>query len=193
MVKKVRIMANVTTISPKAIRVAWAREAMFILMASLLIAASAWIQVPGPIPFTMQTFTVLLLAGVLGGKRALAAVVAYAIEGAAGLPVFANGTAGLLYFLGNTTGYLIGFAVAAYVIGCMIERRRLQSVTSLSIAFILGHAIILSAGMLWFVPSVGLKGAFAVAVAPFLLTGLLKSVLAALAVPAGRRLIGRTV
>ncbi|MBK8267488.1 MAG: biotin transporter BioY [Planctomycetes bacterium] len=164
---------------------------MIVLVASMLIAAGAWLRVEGVIPFSMQSFAVLLIAGVLGGKRAFAAVVAYLIEGAAGLPVFAGGPAGLIHFSGSTTGYLVGFAIAAYVIGSTIERRKPQSGITLSIVFFIGHIIILGAGLLWLVPFVGIQGAFAAGVAPFLLTAVLKSVLAAMAVPPAMRIIGR--
>lgn len=170
--------ANGTTLV-RSNREALVREVGLVVAASLFVALCARIQAPGPVPFTMQTFAVLLVAGALGATRAAAAMVAYLVEGIAGLPVFAKGTAGAAYLFGETGGYLLGFVLAAYVIGRMVERSDRPGALRLTLLFVFGHLIILAFGFAWQAPFVGLKAAFVLGVAPFLATSVLKSVLAA--------------
>ncbi len=164
---------------------------MTVLAASAFIALCAQIQAPGPIPFTMQTFAVLLIAGAMGRVRATAALTAYLLEGAAGLPVFAQGSAGFAYFAGPTAGYLMGFVAAAFLIGWMAERTRARGFVSLSILYVIGHAVIFAFGFAWLAAFWGSEAAWAAGVLPFIVTGVLKSGLAAVATPAARRIVGR--
>ena len=93
-----------------------------VLSASFVLAVSAQISIPMyPVPFTLQSVTVLFLAFALGHRLAVAAVGAYLIEGALGLPVYAHFTCGLPVLFGPTGGYLFGFLASAYVAGCMYE------------------------------------------------------------------------
>jgi coniferyl-aldehyde dehydrogenase len=93
-----------------------------VLIGSWLIAASSWMSAPMyPVPMTMQTYAVLIIAALGGWTVGFGAIVAYLIEGALGLPVFANGGAGLAYMAGPTGGFLLGFllsgAIAAFAAG----------------------------------------------------------------------------
>src|SRR5256885_3813912 len=95
-----------------------------VLAGSALIALAAQVRIPlpfSPVPVTGQTFAVLLVAAALG-RLGLASVIAYLIEGAAGLPVFAGGTFGVTTIVGPTGGYLIGFALAAAIVGSAAEQ-----------------------------------------------------------------------
>ena len=90
---------------------------------SLLIAISAQITVPMfPIPMTMQTFAVLTIAVVMGGRLGALSLLMYIAEGAMGLPVFAGGKGGLPVLMGPTGGYLIGFVISAYIVGSLAEK-----------------------------------------------------------------------
>jgi biotin transport system substrate-specific component len=79
--------------------------------------------IPGPsgVPFTLQTFAVVLAGLVLGARRGLAAVALYLVVGFAGVPVFAEHTAGLAVLSGPTGGYLVGFLAAAVVAGALVR------------------------------------------------------------------------
>ena len=78
-----------------------------------LITLGGWISVPFvPVPFTLQTFFVLLAAAVMK-RDAVIPVTLYVALGALGLPVFHNGIAGFGVLLGPTGGYLLGFIPAA--------------------------------------------------------------------------------
>lgn len=87
-----------------------------------LTAIGAFIKIPLPIvPFTLQPIIVYLAGSILGSKRALQSQLVYIFVGLAGLPVFTQG-GGLTYVLQPTFGYLVGFAIGAFVIGYIIER-----------------------------------------------------------------------
>lgn len=87
-----------------------------------LTAIGAFIKIPLPIvPFTLQIIIVFLAGSILGSKRGLQSQLVYIFVGLAGLPVFTQG-GGLSYVLQPTFGYLVGFALGAFVIGYIIER-----------------------------------------------------------------------
>ncbi|QBK26670.1 biotin transporter BioY [Ureibacillus thermophilus] len=87
-----------------------------------LTAIGAFIKIPLPVvPFTLQIVIVYLAGSILGSKRALQSQLVYILVGLAGLPVFTQG-GGFTYVLQPTFGYLVGFAVGAFVIGYIIER-----------------------------------------------------------------------
>ncbi len=170
-------------------RSALLRDGLLILGGSLLIALCAKVQVPGPLPMTMQTFGVVLVAAVLGSRRGAAAIIAYLLEGACGLPAFARPFAGPAYFAGDTAGYLYAFVVAAFVVGLLIERgwgRRLVTVLA---AMGLGHAIILLVGLAWRSFYVGAEVAVIEGLWIMLPGTILKAVAAAAVFPVCRRLV----
>ena len=81
------------------------RDLALILAGSALVALCAKIQIPmWPAPLTLQPFAVLLVGASLGSTRGALALIAYLLEGAAGLPVFAGPLAGFAYFAGPTAG-----------------------------------------------------------------------------------------
>ena len=80
------------------------------------------LNVTGFVPITLQTFGVLLAGAVLGAKRGFLAVLVYLALGAAGLPVFSGGAAGPAVLVGPTSGYLIGFPLAAALCGFLVQR-----------------------------------------------------------------------
>lgn len=94
-------------------------------MFTALVAIGAFIQIPVPYMdyFTLQFFFVLLAGLILGGRKGAMAVGCYVALGLVGLPIFAAG-GGIGYVLRPSFGYLLGFAVAAYVTGMLGERRK---------------------------------------------------------------------
>lgn len=94
------------------------------LMAALL-GVGAFLHIPfPPVPFTMQTFFVLLAGFLLGPANGALAVVLYLAAGIAGLPVFSGGKAGIFHVLGPTGGFLLGFLICAVLCGMASHRRR---------------------------------------------------------------------
>ena len=89
------------------------------LIAALTVFGSFAI---GPVPLTLQTLGVLLAGALLGPRKGPLAVALYLFVGALGVPVFANGAGGLGAFIGPTGGFLIGFVLAAWVVGVLTAR-----------------------------------------------------------------------
>ena len=84
------------------------------------IGALLKISLP-PVPFTLQIFFVVLSGLLLGSKLGFTSQVIYIALGLMGIPVFTDG-GGLGYILSYKFGYLMGFAVSAYVSGIITER-----------------------------------------------------------------------
>ena len=177
---------------PKAVRHdALVRDGLLILSGSLMVAVCAKIQIPGPLPMTLQTFAVVLVGAMLGSQRGALALLAYLLEGAAGLPVFARPLAGPAYFAGDTTGYLIGFVVAAFIVGRLAERGWDRRFMTAVFVFVIGHAVILLLGLIWRSFYVGPGLAFAEGVWKVLPGAGLKTLAAAMVLPAGWKLVRR--
>ncbi|KPN89598.1 biotin transporter BioY [Lysinibacillus sp. ZYM-1] len=95
---------------------------VMIAMFAALTAIGAFIKIPLPIvPFTLQIVFVFLAGCLLGSRNGFYSQLVYIGVGLVGLPVFTQG-GGITYVLQPTFGYLIGFALAAYVIGIILER-----------------------------------------------------------------------
>jgi biotin transport system substrate-specific component len=160
-----------------------ARGVILAVVGSMILTLSAKVNVPFyPVPLSMQTFAVLVIGAAYGWKLAVATVLLYLAEGALGLPVFANTPergVGLVYMFGPTGGYLIGFVVAAGLIGWLCERGWDRTFLWLLAAMLLGHVIILAYGMTWLASQIGFEKAWAFGIAPFYLATVLKTLLGA--------------
>jgi biotin transport system substrate-specific component len=160
-----------------------------VIAASLLLTASARIQVPFyPVPMTMQTLVVIGLGLALGPVRGTAAVALYLTQGALGLPVFAGTPEkgiGLAYMMGPTGGYLLGYLPAALLAGWLAERGWDRNVVTAMLAALLAGAVIYVPGLLWLGSVVGWdKPVLAFGLYPFIPGDIMKAVLAAIAFPA---------
>lgn len=132
-----------------------------------LIAVGSWISIPFvPVPFTLQTFFVLVTAAIMK-RYAVVPVGLYLLFGAVGLPVFHNGIAGIGVFLGPTGGYLIGFLPAALCAGLAFER---ESVSIQALGLAAATFVIYLFGISWLIVSTGisLPAAVLVGAVPFL-------------------------
>lgn len=97
-------------------------QVCWIIAFALLTAIGARIEIPHqPVPFTLQTFFVLLAGAFLGVRNGVLSQFLYLAMGASGLPVFALGSVGLVKLLGPTGGYLLSFPVAAFVVAMLIH------------------------------------------------------------------------
>jgi biotin transport system substrate-specific component len=149
-----------------------------------LLVATAQLQIPFyPVPLTMQTLAVLLLAAGLGPIRGGLSVLGYLSLGAAGLPVFA-GFKNLM--LATTTwGYLLGFLAAALVVGAIASHWKLSSWWRVAVAFAVGSAVIYLFGSAGLMVTLGISAvdAISVGVLPFLLGDVAKAAIAASLLP----------
>jgi biotin transport system substrate-specific component len=166
---------------------------------SLLIALCAQMAIGWPIPVTGQTFAVLMIGALLGARRASLSVLVYIMEGAVGLPVFAHGRSGFAVLLGPTGGYLVGFVVAAYLVGLLAERGWDRRIGTTVLAMIFGNLVIYAFGLLWLCCmifliklQVGSSRVLVEGLYRFIPGDLLKIAMAAILLPTGWKLLGRT-
>ena len=167
----------------------WTRSLALVVAFSLLMALSAQFVIPlpwTPVPITGQTFVVLLTGALLGSRLGALAMIAYLIEGASGLPFFRAGAGGAGYlFASPTTGYLLSYPAAAFVVGLLAERGWDRRFMTAAAAMMIGSIIILLSGWAWLARFVGPTGAWQAGVAPFIIGDLIKVVLAAAVLPSG--------
>jgi len=157
----------------------------------MAISANSFIYLPfTPVPMTMQVFTVLMAALLLGSRWALASQVLYISLGLAGVPVFAGFKSGLLVLTGPTAGYIIGFTLASFIAGYIFENNAkkngrpssillagfISSLAGLLIIYFLGFINLF--GFLFAAGGTGIAGlleqAFKLGVAPFIVIDFLK-------------------
>jgi biotin transport system substrate-specific component len=107
---------------------ALARAVLLVLGGAGLTALAAQVSFLLPwtaVPYTLQTGAVLLVGVALGSRLGAASMALYVVAGAVGLPVFAAGRSGIMSEAGGLTltfGYLIGFVLAAALVGRLAER-----------------------------------------------------------------------
>ncbi|MBE6996444.1 MAG: biotin transporter BioY [Ruminococcaceae bacterium] len=155
-----------------------------IALCAVLLTVCAWIAIPFPIPFTLQTLALFLTLCTLGGRKGLYAVAVYLLLGLAGLPVFSGFQGGAGVLLGAAGGYLIGFAAAAGVYWLVTANAK-STLPAQAAACALGLAACYLLGTLWFLlfytrttEATTLAAAMQVCILPFLLPDLVKMGLA---------------
>lgn len=152
------------------------RDIALILLSSVVLGLFAKVSIPlpfTPIPIATQPHIVLLLAALLGAKRAGAAVLSFLTQGAFGLPVFAGGMGGIAILLGPRGGYLIGYLAAAFVVGWLLEKRK-KTLGNTALALTAGNFVIYLFGAGYLSTMIGFQKAFVLGVAPFLIGDALK-------------------
>jgi biotin transport system substrate-specific component len=170
------------------------RHVALIVAGALFVILCARIVIPTtPVPFTAQTFGVLVVGGALGFRRGLAALLLYVAIGAMGVPVYAQDKAGIAVIQGATGGYLIGFVVAASVVGRLAELGWDRRIGGSLAAMAIGTAIIYAIGVPWLKVTTGMSWPDAVGegMTKFLVWDAAKLAVAAGIFPTAWWLIGR--
>lgn len=178
-------------------RIVRGREALDVLLivgASILIAIAAQIAIPipfSPVPLTLQPVAVLLVGVVLGAGRGAAAAALYLLEGASGMPVFAQGHAGAAWLFGATAGYLWSYPFAAWTAGWFSQHgwgsTRLRAIVGMLAALM----VIYAGGWSWLAIMTDGRAAFAMGIAPFFIADIVKITLAATLLPYAQRSVDR--
>jgi biotin transport system substrate-specific component len=160
------------------------RAMVLMVIGSLLVAGAAHISVPMlPVPMTLQTLAVLIVGGAYGARLGAATLALYAAEGAAGLPVFAPTPDGYPGIMGPTGGYIIGFILAAALVGYLAQKAWDRNAFTTLAAMLLGGAVLYIPGLIWLATFVGWK-TFEYGLYPFIIGDVIKAALAAIAFPA---------
>lgn len=172
------------------------RNVGLVVAGALLIYLTARIAIPrpeSPVPYTLQTLGILVVGGALGMRRGGMAALLYVLLGVVGLPFFAEGRGGISVIWGATGGYLLGFVLAAAVVGRLAELgwdRRFGGAIG---ATLLGTIVIYALGVPWLaaVTDISLGEAFATGLVPFLVVDSVKILTAAAVFPAAWWVVGR--
>ena len=177
-----------------------AREVSLIAGFALLTAALAQVRIPlgfTPVPVTGQTLAVLLAGASLGAWRGASSQLLYWLMGMVGLPFYSNGSGGWSVATGPTMGYLVGFIVAAAVVGRLAEYRHDRHLLTSVAAMTMGSMIIYVCGATWLAINLGIplatgeQNAISLGVTPFLVGDVIKMCLAGLATASTWRFINR--
>ncbi|MFG2001595.1 biotin transporter BioY [Spirillospora sp. NPDC048911] len=169
-----------------------ARDAALVAGAAAFVGLAAQIAVPlpgTPVPVTGQTFAVLLAGAALGWGRATLGMALYLFAGIAGVPWFTDGESGAGL---HTLGYVIGFVIAAAVVGRLAELGGDRTPARTAGTMLLGTAIMYAAGVPYLMASLGVGPGKAVdlGLTPFLAGDALKVLLAAGLLPTAWKLAG---
>ena len=181
-------------LNDRVIRGSAVTNVMLVIAASAIIAIAAQIAIPvpfSPVPLTMQPLAVLLVGVILGSKRGAAAAILYLLEGASGMPVFAQLHGGAIWLTGFTAGYLWSYPFAAFVAGWFSERNWGSNVARAVAGMLIALAVIYAFGWLWLAALTNARAAFIAGVAPFIVADIVKIAIAATMLPAAQRSITR--
>ena len=151
-------------------------------VAFLSIMSQVLIPLPyTPVPISLGTFGVTLMALLYGRKLGTATILSYVAAGSLGAPTSAGGKAGSLF--SPTGGYILGYIIAVVILGYLADKGVTKSYVKTILSLLLSSAIILTLGALvlsLFMPG---KNAFMIGVLPFLPGDALKSTTVTLLLP----------
>ena len=157
------------------------RQLLLVVGGAAFVGLAAQISIPlpfTPVPVTGQTFAVLLAGAALGSMRGVLSMLLYAVAGGLGMPWFAGGASG---FGAPSMGYVVGFVLAAFVVGRLAERGFTRTPARTAVAMVVGNLVIYAVGLVWLKYALGtdwVKTA-SLGLTPFLIGDALKVALAA--------------
>lgn len=160
----------------------WVSTIGLTILGAALTALFAQFVIPmWPVPITGQTFAVLVAGAALGSRIGVSSQLLYIAVAAAGAPIFADGGSGVEHLMGPTVGYLVGFPIAAGLVGWLAEKRLDRTVRSAVGVFFLGTAVIYTTGVIGLMATLDLSLAEAMSsgVVPFLPGAVIKAAIAA--------------
>jgi biotin transport system substrate-specific component len=188
-------MSSISSVSPRTladvIPGGLARNIALVVGGAGFVGLTAQLAIPlpfTPVPLSLQTFSVLLTVAVLGSTRGLVSMALYALAGMAGLPWFAQHQSGWSF---ASFGYVLGFVVAALVVGKLAERGADRTPLRAVGLLVLGNLAIYAVGVpgLMVLAGFSLAQALALGVVPFLIGDAIKVAVAAAVLPATWKLV----
>ena len=155
------------------------RQAIEIVLGVALLTICSQIVIPiKPIFISLQTVAVIFIGLTYNKTTAPLTILSFIALGAMGIPVFGEFSSGLRILFGPTGGYLAGFVIAVYVMVNLKDKIFTSNkwLNQISLCLI-GNIIIMSLGWIWLSTLLGASGAFYGGVLPFIIPGIIKSVL----------------
>jgi biotin transport system substrate-specific component len=147
-----------------------------IVLGVALIFLCAQAQIPlTPVPITMQSVGILIIALCYSKKEAMGSIIGYILLGAMGAPVFSGFGAGFLVLFGPKGGYIFGFVLCIYVVTTLREKYSDDTWLKLTIYSIIGSISIFAVGLPQLALFVGAQKAIEFGLMPFILTGFVKA------------------
>ena len=148
-------------------------DIFMILLSVAMMGLLSNLQIPlWPVPITMQTFGVFLIAFFFGSNKGTISILLYLIVGLLGLGVFAGYSSGYAPFIGPTGGYLIGFVAMVFIVGKLIEKGYGRTKRSVLWCMIFGEAILYVFGLTGLylaMPNITLLQTFSYGFFPFII------------------------
>ncbi|WP_228430749.1 biotin transporter BioY [Baekduia soli] len=171
------------------------RDALLVASGAGLTALGAQISIPvppSPVPITGQTLAVVIAGAALGARRGIASQLLYVLLGLL-LPVYADGASGAHVVWGSSGGYLVGFVVAAGLIGLAAEHGADRRPLLAALTFAAGQLAVFAIGVPWLKVAADLSWGDAIhyGFTVFIFGGIVKAVLAGVVTPSAWRLARR--
>ncbi|MCW2529449.1 MAG: biotin transporter BioY [Pseudonocardiales bacterium] len=143
-----------------------------------------------PVPFTLGTLAVLFVGATLGTVRGVLSLSLYLLAGMAGVPWYSNQGSGWDF---PAFGYIVGYVVAAGIVGELARRGNDRTITSTIGLMVLGSAVIYVFGATWLAYDLHWSASHAVdkGVTPFLIGDAVKAAIAAVILPTAWKLVRR--
>ena len=184
-----------TTVVDRFVKKSLAADVALVFIGTAVTALAAQLAIPNePVPFTFQTLAVLLVGSTLGAIRGALSLALYALVGGLGLPIFTAQAHGFDYLFGATGGYIIGFILAAALVGWLAEKGWSNSSVGMIASYVLGSLVIYGIGASWltygYLDGDWNKG-LNLGVLPFLVWDAIKAFVAAAIVPEAWRLANK--
>ncbi len=145
----------------------------------------------GPVPLSFATFAIFVTGGMLGARYGTISQLVYVLIGAVGAPVFAHFTGGFSIVSGPTGGYIVGYVVAAFIIGLIVQKININIYVILPIAMLIGIIACYALGTVWFmyVTNRKLWDSLGLCVFPFIPGDIIKIALATILVARLKKVI----
>ena len=175
----------------------WIRNAVLVSGGALFMALFQQIAIPvppSPVPITGGTLAVMLIGSALGSKRGASAIALYLMLGLF-LPVYSEGREGLEVLVNSgSSGYFLGYFVAAYVVGLLAERGSDRKFLTAFTAFVFAQLIVFGFGLVGLKLVTGENWAWVIhnGFVIFIIGGLIKAAIGAIAMPAAWKLAEKT-
>ena len=180
--KQNTLISNIVKIESKEKEIL--KNVLLVLGGVAFLSLMAQIMIPlpyTPVPITLGTFGVTLMALLYGRKLGTATILSYVVAGSLGAPIFAGAKAGSLF--SPTGGYILGYIIAVVILGYLADKGVTKSYVKTILSLLLSSAIILILGALVLMLFVPIKNVFMAGVLPFIPGDMLKAVAATLLFP----------